>query len=376
MNHIILFLLALNQVFSWDIGILYNDKIELYNKQKLNKTIMDIAFQNMYILVPSYKRTCFTFFNNKFNLSYLMTYKPEYKVYILDGKIENEGSIQSMDIDVDKNLLFWLDIKKDALFKLEIKIGQQNKVGVFLTNFTYEISKDIVVNDVNETIYWIASNRSHSFLITTNYIGFQQDVLVTQKGIMSFLAIDKTEGFLYWSYDTIHGYDIEKYNINTGEIKVVKKNLQNSPCHLKISKKYLFWMDWGTRYIWRSEKNNNFMESYLSFDINAISFVINENTIDDEIKTITIKNIINTTEKNIKVVTMNGSLDDVELNKTYYKTSFKTQSNDNKIKKVIWWFLLMLTICIILVALLIFTSRSFERRGFYGLLNTHPLNNI
>lgn len=379
MNHIILFLLGLNQVFSWDMGILYNDKIELYDKQRINKTISDIAFKNMYILTPSYKRESFSFFTGRYNHSFLLTYRPEYDRYDLDGKVEKEDSIQSMDIDVNKNLLFWLDVNKNGLFKLEIKIGQENKAGILLTYFTHKIVRDIVVNDVNETIYWIASNVSQSFLIRTNYIGFEQDVLVVQKGTISFLTIDKEEGFLYWVHDMGNSYDIEKYNINTGEIQVVKKNLQNQPCHLKTSKKYLFWMDWKTRYIWKTEKNNDFMETYLSFDDNAVSFVINENTIDNETVSEKIIFSIERVDGDMIIVeTLDDSkeIDNKELNKTHYKICFKSQSDDDKLKKAALWFIFIITMCIIFVLILLFISNKVSGKRFYGLLNTHPLNDI
>jgi len=389
MKHYILFLLGLNQVFSWDLAILYNDKIELYDKQKINKTISNIAYDNMYVFIPSYKRESFSFFISRYGQSTLLTYRLKYNRYDLDGKVEKEGSIQSMDIDVNKNLLFWMDINKKALFNLEIKMGQDKKSGIFLTNFTHENVRDIVVDDVNERVYWIASNVSHSFLIRTNYIGFEQDVLVTQKGGMYFLTIDKEEGFLYWAYDVGRSYDIERYNINTGEIHIVKKNLQNRPCYLKVSKKYLFWMDLVTRYIWKSEKNNDFMATYLRFADNIVSFVINENTINNEVKENAVtessvnKNIIITsTEKLVGDIMVNKTSNNIEeehndkLNETQYKKYFNSPQHAHGIKKKILLVLLIVLLSTIFIILLLFILLKVRGKEFYGELNTNPLNDI
>merc|ERR1712065_38367 len=199
-----------------------------------------------------------------------------------------------------------------------------------------------------------------------------------------FLTIDKEEGFLYWAYDVGR-----RYNINTGEIHIVKKNLQNRPCYLKASKKYLFWMDLVTRYIWKSEKNNDFMGTYLRFADNIVSFVINENTINNEVKENAVtessvnKNIIITsTEKLVGDIMVNKTSNNIEeehndkLNETQYKKYFNSPQHAHGIKKKILLVLLIVLLSTIFIILLLFILLKVRGKEFYGELNTNPLNDI
>ncbi|XP_043493969.1 protein cueball [Polistes fuscatus] len=278
---------------SWDIAIVIGDEIDFFSQ---NQTLIGEATVAGAVSLTGIA------YDDKTRTLYLSDPKNNVSIFSNDLTTKNLTSkpllleqdttyIVAMAFDSTSRTLFWCDAYKKTIMKMHVPtVGSPEKP--VLLHTLKGIPRGIALDTCNSQVYWTNTDKQNPSIERSNMDGTNRTTVITKNLYEPIgLAIDHTEGKLYWSDDEegIH-FKIERSNLDGTERELILHSRNHQPVYLTIDKDFIYWNDWVHAAIWMIPKNitnpdlpskfKSYDKSIKDVDPNAIITRDNVDTID------------------------------------------------------------------------------------------------